>query len=95
MANSRRCAIEIEYGLECYSSTFGSAGGAGGATTLASFFIRQQQTLKKRLKIANRAAAIIRTIFAQLASQKKMAITTIAAANKNRQKHSFIDLLPK
>jgi hypothetical protein len=78
-----------------YSSGFGSAGGAGGASAAASFFIRQQQTLKNRLKNASRPAATIRTIFAQLASQKKMAITTIATANKKRQKHSFIGLLPK
>jgi hypothetical protein len=78
-----------------YSSGFGSADGAGGASTGDSFFMRQQQTLKNRLKNASKAAAMIRTIFAQLASQKKIAITTIAAANKKRQKHSFIGLLPK
>ena len=98
IANSVCCTKTILCGLKRYSLDFystGSTGGAGGASAGASFFIRQQQILKNRLKNASRPAAIINTIFAQLASQKKIAITTIATANKKRQKQSFIDLLPK
>jgi hypothetical protein len=40
--------------------------------------------------MASRAPAMTITHFAQAASKKKMAITTMAAANKKRQKHIFI-----
>jgi hypothetical protein len=39
---------------------------------------------------ASSAPAMIRANFAQVASKKNTAITTIAAANKKRQKHNFI-----
>jgi hypothetical protein len=41
--------------------------------------------------IAKRPAAMMITIFDQLACQKKMASTTMAAANTKRQKQSFMD----
>ncbi len=40
--------------------------------------------------MANSAPAMMITHFAQAASKKNMAITTMAAANKKRQKHNFI-----
>ncbi len=40
--------------------------------------------------MASNAPAMMRTNFAHDASKKNMAITTMAAANKKRQKHNFI-----
>jgi len=39
---------------------------------------------------ASSAPAMMRANFAHVASKKNMAITTMAAANKKRQKHNFI-----
>jgi hypothetical protein len=56
--------------------------------------VRQQHVWQKKLMIAKTAAAATITYFAHTASYQNMAKTITAAANKNRQKQSFMIFSP-
>jgi len=58
----------------------------------APFRLLQKHVLKKRLIMARSAAAATITHFAQVSGHQTTAKTTMATANKKRQKHNFMML---